>query len=777
MAKRTAQLVQVGKRKIELSNLGKIIFPEDHLVKAQVVEYYLTIAPTILSHIKGRALSLLRFPDGIHGEQFFQKNKPQWTPDWLESVELGDDDKGIDYLIASEEATLVWLANLACLELHQMHARKPHFDKPDYFVFDLDPPEGDQFARVVDLALRLRPHLEQYGYHPFVKTTGGKGLHVVIPIEPKWDFTTAFEAASSIAKPFVEANSSQATLHIKKEARKGKILVDIYRNRDGQSIVSAYSLRGRPGAPVSMPVPWEKLTEIRDPHTFTMTNVPQIVLSDGDAWEAIGAYAVHLHTQRVVVAAPTTLPVSRKRKTPQQLETYARKRSFSATPEPHPEIGSADGHGFVIHRHHASRLHYDLRLEQDGTLKSWAVPRGMPPRPGIKRLAVQTEDHPMKYLTWEGEIPKGQYGGGMMWVYALGRYEIIKQKKDGFYFRLQSRELNAEYRIYRTRGTEWLLERLDNPQIDWTQDAVTPMLAQSAKAPPQSDNYIYEIKWDGIRALLALQEGELRIQSRNQRNISAQFPELLIPEQALRATATLLDAEIVCLDDAGKPDFKAVIHRLQQRSDGGIKRAAQKYPAVCYVFDCLYLDGRSLINDPLMRRREWLTDLIKKETPYRVSDYVTDGIALFAAAQEMGLEGIVAKEKDGRYQPGKRSSSWIKIKTRHTAECLILGYTKGKGDRSKLFGALQLGETEGDDIVYRGKVGSGFDAKSLKSVLDELKKCKTVSRFIREKPIDDARTIWIEPRMFCEIEYAALTQNGTYREPVFLRLRPDLTAD
>ena len=278
-------------------------------------------------------------------------------------------------------------------------------------------------------------------------------------------------------------------------------------------------------------------------------------------------------------------------------------------------------------------------------LKSWAVPKGLPPRPGILRLAVSTEDHPLEYKNFEGTIPKGQYGGGQVWIYARGKYEITKEKKDGFYFRLQSGEISAEYRMHRTKENEWLLERLDQPQVDWLRDPIEPMLAQSAEKPPDSEDYLYEIKWDGVRALIALDEGQVSIRSRNQHDLTGKFPELLNADQAFRAVSALFDAEIVCLDDAGKPVFKNVIHRIQQSGQGAIERARAKYPAVCYVFDCLYLDGRPIVNEPLVRRRAWMEDAIKRESPYRVSEVVTEGAELFKAAVEMGLEGIMAKVK------------------------------------------------------------------------------------------------------------------------------------
>jgi DNA ligase D-like protein (predicted ligase)/DNA ligase D-like protein (predicted 3'-phosphoesterase) len=433
------------------------------------------------------------------------------------------------------------------------------------------------------------------------------------------------------------------------------------------------------------------------------------------------------------------------------------------------------GNAFVVHRHHASRLHYDLRLEQNGVLKSWAVPKGLPPRPGIKRLAVNVEDHPLEYVNFEGAIPKGEYGGGMMWKFARGRYEITKEKKDGFYFRLQSPEMNAEYRTYRTTENQWLLERVDTPQTDWLRDFVEPMLARPASKPPDSHDYIYEVKWDGLRALISLDEGDVRIHGRNRMDLTKQFPELLIPERAFRATSALFDGEIVCLEADGKPNFRNVIHRMQQKTDAAIQRASAKHPAVCYVFDCLYLDGRAIINEPLLRRREWLQDAIKKESPYRVSQAVEEGAAFLDAVKEMGLEGIMAKRRDSVYLPGKRSDSWLKIKTRQTRECAIIGYTQGKGDRAAAFGALHLAQVNGDQLKYLGKVGSGFDEHQYQDLSAELKELKRTKRPVKERPLDDARSVWVEPKLICEVQFASVTEDGLLREPVFIRLRPDLT--
>jgi len=421
-------------------------------------------------------------------------------------------------------------------------------------------------------------------------------------------------------------------------------------------------------------------------------------------------------------------------------------------------------------------LHYDLRLEQNGVLASWAIPKGLPPRPGISRLAVKVEDHPLEYVNFEGQIPEGEYGGGMMWKFAHGRYEITKEKKDGMYFRLQSRELNAEYRAHHTAENQWLLQRVDTPQTDWLRERIEPMLAQAAQKPPGSEEYLHEVKWDGIRALIALDEGEIRIHGRRGMEITNQFPELLVPDRAFRATSALFDGEIVCPQADGKPDFGNVIHRMQQTAPGGIERARANHPAVCYLFDCLYLDGRPIVNEPLIRRREWLEDATKRGSAYRVSEAVDNGEALLEAVRKMGLEGIMAKQRNSTYVPGRRSESWLRIKIQQTVECAIIGYARGTGERKGTFGALHLGQPDGDEVKYLGKVGTGFDERAQKAILGELQRLTTIRRPIKKKLTDDSKSIWVEMKLMCEVRYASLTKEGVLREPVFVRLRPDLTA-
>ncbi len=764
MAKKKVH-VEVGKRKLDLSNLDKVLYPDDAVLKAEVIQYYLSLGPTILRHLKGRPLSLVRYPDGIYGEQFFQKNRPDWTPDWIDYVRLGKDRKK-EYVVANEEATLVWLSNLACLELHQMHCISHNTESPDYIVYDLDPPEGYDFLQLKDIAFHLKEHLERHGYHVFVKTTGGKGLHLVTPVAIRYSFEECFQAAKSLAASFLEKNS-QTTLHIKKEARKGRVLVDIYRNRPSQTIVSAYSLRGKVGATASAPITWEYLQGLNTTAEMNILTVPQLVEEEGDAWESIRAWAIPIHTDKRAIVEKTHPPHD-KRKTTEQLQEYEKKRDFNKTPEPDIVGEESAGSRFVIQRHHASHLHYDLRLEQEGTLKSWAIPRGMPPEPGVKRLAVQTEDHPLKYLSFEGEIPKGEYGGGMMWVYASGTYEITKEKKNGFYFRLSSRTFNAEYRMHLMKGKEWLLERVDKPQKDFLGTAIKPMLAGSVKKPPTGD-YLHEVKWDGIRAMITLNEGELTIRSRNMNIITEQFPELNVPEEAFRINNAVFDAEIVCLDEHGRADFKKVIRRLMSKKN--FDSLSRRNPAYCYLFDCLYMDGKQLTQEPLLRRREWLKDSVRKDSNYRISEVVEDGEALFEAAKQLGVEGIISKEPLGKYYPDRRSDTWVKVKVKTSKDFVIIGYTPGEGEREAYFGSLQIAERKGDQLTYRGRVGSGFDDNWLKHIRTLLDEMAAASKPVNEEAHEENKSRWVRPELMCEVEYSMITDNGTLRDPVFKKLQ------
>jgi len=270
--------------------------------------------------------------------------------------------------------------------------------------------------------------------------------------------------------------------------------------------------------------------------------------------------------------------------------------------------------------------------------------------------------------------------------------------------------------------------------------------------------------------IITLNEGKLTIRSRNLNDITDQFPELNVPEEAFRINNAVFDGEIVCLDNAGKADFKKVIKRLMTKNARDFTSLSRRNPAYCYLFDCLYMDGKVLTNEPFDRRRDWLLDSVRKETNYRISEVVQDGEALFEAAKKLGVEGIMAKYTSGKYYVGKRSDSWIKVKVKETRDFHILGYSKGEGERSSFFGSLQLGEKSDGGFVYRGRVGTGFDQSLMTYISETMKSLEVVEKQFETEAHEEKVTTWIAPVLIAEVEFSMITDNGTLRDPVFKKL-------
>ncbi len=749
---------EIDGRKVKLSNLEKVLYPSKEITKAQVIQYYLGISQYILPHIEDRALTVIRYPDGIHKQKFYSKDKPDWTPDWLNSIKIEHDDKTIDYVICDDKASLCWLANLACLELHPMQYQVKHQPNPDHFIFDLDPDEALHFDRVKEAAMRLKPFLEKYGYHPFVKTSGGKGLHLYVPIEPAWDFTAVSDMVKALAGTFVSQHSDLYTLQIPKAKRKGKILIDIYRNHSTNTTVAPFSTRGKTGAPVSLPVHWDQLESIASSDQYNINNYQAYLDEYGYAWDGWREKAAGLHNQRM--ESVQTEELSPK------LEAYLEKRNFSSTPEPVPTLAKKNQNRYCIQLHDASNLHYDLRLEHEGVLLSWAIPKGLPYENGVKRLGIRTEDHPIKYLDFEGVIPKGEYGAGRMWICEKGKIEWIEQTEKKYSFRLSHRK-GASFHLFRTKNSQWLIEaKLDKPYV---QMQPKHMLAEAAKDIPKADQYSYEVKWDGIRVFIILRDDQIKILSKSGRDITAQFPELWHTDR-FKVEQGVFDGEIVVLDSRGAPVFSDVISRMHTTGERAIQSLSQRKPAVCYLFDAVQIDGKDIAHFSNEKRREWLDCVLKSGESYRYSDSFPDGAALFAAIESKGMEGIMAKQKKAAYQYGTRCRHWLKIKSRSSADCYIIGYTQGKGDRSAVFGALHLAQMDGDEIRYMGKVGTGFDMAKLKRLYETFSQVEKIVKPIKDKIEEERRTVWIKPEYQCEISYASMTSNDTYREPVFVKL-------
>lgn len=755
---------EVEGQRLKLTNLEKELYAGKAYSKAEIISYALEVAPFMLPHVKGRPLTLIRFPDGVGGKTFYTKNKPSWTPDWIPTTYLPWDEEN-EYLLANNAANLVWLANLAALEIHTMNSRIDQINRPDQFVVDLDPPEDFGFEEVRQVAFKMKTFLESYGYFPFGKLSGGKGIHLVVPVMPRWDYDTMMVTVKGLMKEFIKSNPD-TTLLVHKNRRADKILLDIYRNHPGNTTVAPYSLRGKTGAPVSIPLTWDEIEKVESAQAFDLDQTLKYLRKNGDAWVGFAEKAAKLHDQTIVVGMT------------KGLEDYDAKRNFEKTSEP-DSTGSSSGEDFdaksinnkfTVHLHKATNLHYDLRLGEEDVLKSWAIPKGLPIEKGVKRLAIQTEDHPAKYLHFEGTIPKEEYGGGQMWVFDTGEVHWLKKTKTGYKFTLSGKALNATFSLYRIKGKEWIIERSESANLESFSVGIKPMLADAVKElPKKKDDFVYEIKWDGIRVIVYKKKDELKIMSRSGRDLTDQFPEFR-DGKFLKVQNAIIDCELVCLDEAGRPVFSDIISRMHRIGKTNIQLATKSKPAYLYAFDCLYLDGRKLVSHPLTRRQEWLNAIFKQSDKTRISTVFEDGNQIYEAAKAMDLEGIMVKKKTGKYFPGNRSPSWQKIKFRQTFEAHIIGYTKGKGDRIEIFGALHLANPEGDGWKYLGKVGTGFDQKMMKEIWKKIEPLEQISKPFSESVDEESKTTWVLPSYLCELEYASFASTGHLREPVFVKI-------
>ena len=746
---------------IKLSNLDKVLYPSIPVTKAHVIKYYLEIAPTVLKYIRGRPLTTIRFPDGVKREGFYSKNKPDWTPSHFSTTEIRHETKVIEYLVPNQSKDLVWLANQACLELHPMQSTIDRIDSPDHFIFDMDPDPGMGFEDLKESCWLVRERLIQCGYAPLIKTSGGKGFHIYVPLKGRNSYDAVINAVKTIAKEMVRDHDNLLTLNLKKTDRKDRILLDIFRNHRSNTAVAPYSLRGKKGAPISTPISWDELTQVSNSQEFTIDNIWGLLSKRNDPWSNWEAQEAPLHTKKQHFIDSLEVADS--------LKPYTQKRDFTKSPEPIPMLDRTSKQRYVIQRHDASNLHYDLRLECDGVLMSWAIPKGLPLYPGEKRLAIRTEDHPVAYLDFEGVIPKNQYGAGSMWIMDSGEFNWVKNERDKLEFTLDQ-EYKTHYYLFKTdEPNKWMIRLKATNRILSMSNEMKPMLAESQDVVPSRTSFDFEVKWDGIRALIHLSESGIRIVSRNGNDLTNQFPEL-IARESFRCKQGVFDGEICCLDAEGKPQFHHVISRMHTTGKNKINSAVNSKKAMCYLFDVGFLDGFDVRHYPIEKRRQLLANSIGSKIPYRISEPMEDGEALFDAIEMRGMEGIIAKRRRSTYQSGVRSMDWIKVKTRQLAECHIIGYTEGKGDRRGLIGSFHLAEKDGDKWIYRGRVGTGFDQSELKRLSKLVRKLPIEKKLIEEMVDEENMTTWVKPDLECRIQYASMSSNNSFREPVFLSL-------
>ena len=454
------------------------------------------------------------------------------------------------------------------------------------------------------------------------------------------------------------------------------------------------------------------------------------------------------------------------------LDEYRRRRRRGRTPEPFDDTGGASKRPrFVVQRHAARRLHYDFRLERDGALASWAVPKGIPLRRGEQHLAVHVEDHPLEYADFEGTIPAGEYGAGTVEIWDRGSYELLEEKRDGgLTVRLHGERLDGVWTLV-PAGLDgdprnWLLLRKDAPGGGASR--YTPMLSTASDALPHGEGWVYEPKWDGFRAIVGVSGGEVTLTSRNGNDLTERFAGVARSARlGIRAADAVLDGEICALDERGRSSFS-----LLQQGEGTL---------ALVLFDLLELDSEPLVGLPLEERRRRLGDVLNASVGVVVlSPQFDDGEALLAAAREQGLEGVVAKRLDSRYLPGRRGTEWRKVKVKGRQEVVVVGYTKGQGRRTGGFGALVVGVHEAGGLRWAGNVGTGFTDAEIERLLGLLKPLERPDSPFSEVPkmprVRRSDVVWVEPRLVAEVEFAEWTREGRLRAPVYVGLREDKSA-
>jgi bifunctional non-homologous end joining protein LigD len=505
------------------------------------------------------------------------------------------------------------------------------------------------------------------------------------------------------------------------------------------------------------------------------------------------------------------------------LETYRSKRTPSQTPEPFGPAAPGAGRSFVIQKHRARRLHFDLRLEWRGVLVSWAVPKGLSLDPADKHLAVHVEDHPLDYADFEGLIPEGNYGAGAVIVWDRGRYEAVEEFEEGFrkgklLFDLHGQKLRGRWTLVKLRKTEkdWLvikerdayaragvalreesvvsgltveelaagggggdragpvraaLERLGAPRRDVGAEDVELMLAEPRDQPFSRSGWLFEPKLDGWRVLAAREGERVRLLTRNRKDLALAFPEVTRAVGTLPFERLILDGELVVRDDDGRPSFPRLQRRGWLERAPDVRRAAAETPATLYLFDALALDGRDLRSLPLTARRELLALLVPGVGALALTQaFPDDGERVFEEARRLGFEGVVGKRADAPYRAG-RSADWVKVKAERTEEFVVVGFTRPQGSRTG-FGALHLAAAADDGLVYAGRVGTGFNDAELARVAADLEKTRREDAPCRGAPRERGST-WVEPRLVCEVRFNSWTEDGLLRQPVFLRFRED----
>ncbi|PPF47299.1 ATP-dependent DNA ligase [Pseudoclavibacter sp. AY1F1] len=784
------QTVTVDGHRVTLTNLDKVLYPETGTTKADVLAYYAEIAPFLIPHVQRRPVTRKRWVDGVGttehpGTFFFQKNLEASAPDWVPREGLEHRDHRNEYPLVQDVATLTWLAQVAALELHVPQWRfgpdgVPR--NPDRLVLDLDPGDGIGLAECAEVARIARGILRGMGLDPLPVTSGSKGIHLYAALDGTHTSDQVSQVAHELARSLEADHPDLIVSDMKKSKRDGKVLVDWSQNNAAKTTIAPYSLRGRGRPTVAVPRTWRELASAKLRHL----ECSEVLTRMRTRPDPLAAIADAAREDRLV--------------------RYRSMRDATKTTEPVPAEApsSSSGRAFVIQEHHARRLHYDFRLEHDGVLVSWAVPKGIPVDSKKNHLAVQTEDHPLEYGAFEGTIPEGEYGAGEVFIWDFGSYELEKWREgEEVIVTLHGQPAGGLGRttrvaLIRTRGSgdtksNWLLHRMElgispakgsrptrggTGRTEQRRVPVAPMLASARVVSDfdDEDAWAFEMKWDGIRIVASIDQHGVRLVTRNGNDVTTAYPEV---EDALRASlhgrAAVLDGEIVALDRSARPDFGRLQARMGLRSSRDIERGVREVPVHYFVFDLLELDGTSMLARPYAQRRALLLESVSEHSSLRVPPAI-DGDAELAlkTSADLQLEGIVAKRIDSAYRPGRRTESWVKIKHHRAQEVVVGGWRPGRGRRSGSIGSLLLGIPEAGGLRYVGRVGTGFSSGDLERAAAKLEPLIRPSSPFLEVAAADARgAVWVEPLLVGEVEFAEWTASSRLRQPSWRGWRPD----